>query len=78
MPMVKLDPSDARMPVLQWYPITRGQEGGGELLAAFELFLVSDLCQLTLLQKHCHTHTVHPHWPPKYTLVAVSFKTRRL
>lgn len=39
-PMVKLDPGDARMPVLQWYPITRGQEEGGELLAAFELFLV--------------------------------------
>ncbi|XP_056005330.1 myoferlin-like isoform X6 [Ostrea edulis] len=38
-PMVKLDPGDARMPVLQWYPITRGQEEGGELLAAFELFL---------------------------------------
>ncbi|XP_062590633.1 dysferlin-like [Saccostrea cucullata] len=41
-PMVKLDPSDARMPVLQWYPITRGPEDGGELLAAFELFLVPD------------------------------------
>ncbi|XP_056005337.1 myoferlin-like isoform X13 [Ostrea edulis] len=41
-PMVKLDPGDARMPVLQWYPITRGQEEGGELLAAFELFLVPD------------------------------------
>lgn len=39
-PMVKLDPSDARMPVLQWYDITRGNESGGELLAAFELFLV--------------------------------------
>ncbi|KAK3095803.1 hypothetical protein FSP39_019399 [Pinctada imbricata] len=40
-PMVKLDPSDARMPVLQWYPIKRGNEDGGELLAAFELFLLS-------------------------------------
>ncbi|XP_061186440.1 myoferlin-like isoform X8 [Saccostrea echinata] len=40
-PMVKLDPSDARMPVLQWYPITRGPEDGGELLAAFELFLLA-------------------------------------
>ncbi|XP_056005335.1 dysferlin-like isoform X11 [Ostrea edulis] len=40
-PMVKLDPGDARMPVLQWYPITRGQEEGGELLAAFELFLLA-------------------------------------
>ncbi|XP_065924822.1 myoferlin isoform X7 [Magallana gigas] len=42
VPMVKLDPADARMPVLQWYPISRGQEDGGELLAAFELFLVPD------------------------------------
>jgi len=40
-PMVKLDPGDARSPVLQWYPIYRGKEEGGELLAAFELFLVS-------------------------------------
>ena len=40
-PMVKLDPSDARMPVLQWYEIKRGSESGGELLAAFELFLLS-------------------------------------
>lgn len=39
-PMVKLDPSDARMPVLQWYDIKRGNEDGGELLAAFELFLL--------------------------------------
>ncbi|KAH3789669.1 hypothetical protein DPMN_167855, partial [Dreissena polymorpha] len=40
-PMVKLDPSDARSPVLQWYEITRGKDQGGELLAAFELFLMS-------------------------------------
>ena len=39
--MVKLDPNDARTPVLQWYEITRGKEDGGELLAAFELYLVS-------------------------------------
>ena len=39
--MVKLDPSDARMPVLQWYELKRNNEYGGELLAAFELFLVS-------------------------------------
>lgn len=44
--MVKLDPADARMPVLQWYPISRGQEDGGELLAAFELFLVGVKCVL--------------------------------
>ncbi|KAK3589425.1 hypothetical protein CHS0354_020754 [Potamilus streckersoni] len=39
-PMVKLDPGDARTPVLQWYEIRRGDKNGGELLAAFELFLI--------------------------------------
>ncbi|XP_052773227.1 myoferlin-like isoform X7 [Mya arenaria] len=38
-PMVKLDPGDARSPVLQWFEINRGKDQGGELLAAFELFL---------------------------------------
>ena len=47
--MVKLDPSDARMPVLQWYPIKRGTEDGGELLAAFELFLVGCVGYNTVL-----------------------------
>ncbi|XP_076460960.1 myoferlin-like isoform X2 [Babylonia areolata] len=37
-PMVKLDPADARTPVLQWYEVTRSGKSGGELLAAFELF----------------------------------------
>ncbi|CAG2195234.1 MYOF [Mytilus edulis] len=40
-PMVKLDPADARMPVLQWYEIKRNNDHGGELLAAFELFLLN-------------------------------------
>ncbi|XP_041370601.1 myoferlin-like isoform X3 [Gigantopelta aegis] len=40
-PMVKLDPADARTPVLQWYDITRQGQEGGELLAAFELFLMT-------------------------------------
>ncbi|KAK3744089.1 hypothetical protein RRG08_018716 [Elysia crispata] len=35
--MVKLDPADARTAVLQWYPISRLSQDGGELLAAFEL-----------------------------------------
>lgn len=48
--MVKLDPADARMPVLQWYPIRRGQEDGGELLAAFELFLVGVKCIFVTLR----------------------------
>lgn len=40
-PMVKLDPSDARNPVLQWYQIQRQNNPTGELLAAFELFLLT-------------------------------------
>ena len=40
-PMVKLDPTDGRTPVLQWYTIKKGAQYGGELLAAFELFQVS-------------------------------------
>nr|KAG5693813.1 hypothetical protein BaRGS_004421 [Batillaria attramentaria] len=40
-PMVKLDPADARTPVLQWYEITRANQRGGELLAAFELFMLT-------------------------------------
>lgn len=40
-PMVKLDPSDARNPVLQWYQITKQNTPAGELLAAFELFLLT-------------------------------------
>ena len=47
-PMVKLDPSDMRTPVLQWHDIKKGQQYGGELLAAFELFLVSSLLPLSL------------------------------
>lgn len=38
--MVKLDPGDARTPVLQWYYIDRLGQDGGELLAAFELIKV--------------------------------------
>ena len=38
--MVKLDPTDMRVPVLQWFRIKKGGQDGGELLAAFELFLV--------------------------------------
>ena len=39
-PMVKLDPADARTPVLQWYEVKRAGKPCGELLAAFELFQV--------------------------------------
>ena len=40
-PMVKLDPADARSAVLQWFEIKKADMNGGELLACFELFLVS-------------------------------------
>ncbi|KAL5022080.1 hypothetical protein ScPMuIL_001235 [Solemya velum] len=40
-PMVKLDPTDARTPILQWYDIERHGEKGGEMLAAFEIFMMN-------------------------------------
>jgi len=39
-PTVRLDPR-APQPRLDWYPIYRYTHAGGELLAAFELILVS-------------------------------------
>ena len=47
-PMVKLDPTDMRTPVLQWFPIMKGATDGGELLAAFELFAVISLARLVV------------------------------
>ena len=65
-PMVKTDPTDPRTPVLQWYPIKKGDQDGGELLAAFELLLVSSFPfhlpqQINkkyhiLPNEHLHTH----------------------
>ena len=40
-PIVKLDPDDPHTPVLQWYEIWHGYKMCGEVLAAFELYLVS-------------------------------------
>lgn len=39
-PMVRLEGHQTPEPRLQWYRIKRGDEEGGELLAACELFLV--------------------------------------
>lgn len=52
--MVKLDPSDARSVVLQWYDIRRGKDSGGELLAAFELFLVSVILRAAFYTCTCY------------------------
>ena len=38
--MVKLDPSDGRTPVLQWIELRFGHRYAGEMLVAFELFMV--------------------------------------
>ena len=52
-PMVKLDSSDMRMPVLQWCRINKGSRYGGELLAAFELILVCNLsCTIAWFTDH--------------------------
>jgi hypothetical protein len=39
--MVKLDPGDSRTPVLQWVTLNFGSKYAGEMLVAFELFMVS-------------------------------------
>lgn len=39
-PMVIIFAEDALQCRLNWYPITRSQENGGEILAAFELYMV--------------------------------------
>ncbi|ESN98173.1 hypothetical protein HELRODRAFT_177418 [Helobdella robusta] len=40
-PVVKLDPTDTKQPVLlKWYPVKKGDQDGGEVLAAFELLLI--------------------------------------
>ena len=39
-PTVKLNGAEPPSPQLLWYEIEKGGEDGGELLAAFELFLV--------------------------------------
>ena len=39
-PLVRLEGHQTPDPSLQWYKIRRGEEKGGELLAACELFLV--------------------------------------
>ena len=40
-PTVILFSDDSMETKLNWYEVTRGGEHGGEILAAFELFLVS-------------------------------------
>lgn len=40
-PLVKLRGQGPPAPRLLWYDVQRGEEAGGEILCAFELFLVS-------------------------------------
>ena len=40
VPVIHLDPSKAVSPVLRWYDVKKGDTPGGELLAAFEAYLV--------------------------------------
>ena len=41
-PLVKLDPSDPHSAVLSWFTVYKGDKYAGELLAAFELLMVSE------------------------------------
>ena len=53
-PMVRLEGHQTPEPRLQWHKIRRGEEEGGELLAACELFLVSlsFFCFMSVLDTH--------------------------
>jgi len=50
-PLVKLNGQGPPAPRLLWYDVHRGNEYGGEILAAFELFLVSGCIRV---------HTLNP------------------
>ena len=54
--MVRLD-LDTPAPRLDWFPITRYNKYAGELLAAFELLLVSKMHRLS--QLYVSVHCVH-------------------
>ena len=64
-PLVRLEGHQTPEPSLQWYKIRRGEEKGGELLAACELFLVR-------LQNCFHSvvrfHEVHHPHPTNWTV----------
>lgn len=40
-PLIKLDPNDQRVAKLQWYKLQRRKENAGEMLASFELYLIT-------------------------------------
>jgi hypothetical protein len=77
--MVKLDAADGRVPVLQWYSIKKGEQYGGEMLAAFELFRVSGHQEVIFGKiKQCVVHSAlasHKNFTKKYcvSLIAFSF-----
>ncbi|XP_038071057.1 myoferlin-like isoform X3 [Patiria miniata] len=48
-PMVKLDSADQRVARLAWYTLIMGEGTAGELLASFELFLMSETSDLPFM-----------------------------
>lgn len=50
-PLVKMNGQEPPSPRLLWYDITRVGEEAGEILAAFELFLV---CESQSTSAYCH------------------------
>ena len=52
-PIVRLVPDETKPTVkLRWFPVKRGKDDAGELLAAFELFLVCLFCRLSTVNLH--------------------------
>jgi len=48
-PLVKINGQGPPSPRLLWYEVERGNEYGGEILAAFELFLVRTIVTQNIL-----------------------------
>ena len=54
-PLVKMNGQEPPAPRLLWYDITRVGEEAGEILAAFELFLVCAAANLCEIRVECFT-----------------------
>ena len=69
-PMVRLEGHQTPEPRLQWHKIRRGEEEGGELLAACELFLVRLSCFMF------YFYSWHIHWTIHHCLCGLIYIQR--
>ena len=60
-PVVKLKGLGPPAPKLLWEPIKKGVDDAGEVLVAFELFLVRKILILSVTMRYRHRHHYHHH-----------------